>query len=318
MYELKRLCEDFIVHEITSVKPKDSGKYIYFWLTKKNYALIKALQTIANVLHIKLKNIGFAGTKDKKAVTKQLISIYGTTKKKIERLELKDIFLEFYGYGDEPISLGNLEYNEFIITIRNIDKKPITEKTGFINYFGEQRFSRNNSEIGKSFIKKDFKQAVELILESDGYYENDVKRSIIKNPNNFVGAIRLIPKKILKMFVHAYQSKLWNLTADYCIKNKKDVDKIPLVGFATYLEDANVSDFIEQKLKEDKITLRDFIIPTIPELSSEGTLRKFKIKTKINIQEYIDDELNKNKKKAIIKFKLPKGSYATEIIKQLF
>ena len=58
-----------------------------------------------------------------------------------------NISLEYYGSGDSFLALGNLKGNAFEITIRNIDSLP-ESKTQYVNYYGEQRFSRNNHDIG--------------------------------------------------------------------------------------------------------------------------------------------------------------------------
>ena len=91
MYKLKQKPEDFIVNEITNIKLKDKGKYAIFLLKKENYTNERAVQKIAEKLRIPRKFIGYAGNKDKVAVTTQYISIKNS---KIKRLELKDIKIE--------------------------------------------------------------------------------------------------------------------------------------------------------------------------------------------------------------------------------
>lgn len=312
MYKIKQLPEDFIVREISSVKPGKEGKYNYFLLKKKNYTTIRALEHIAHALCIQLKKLGFAGNKDKTAITEQVCSAEGVGKEKLERIKLKDIEIKFLGKGDEPISLGILDGNEFEITVRNIDKKP-KPKTKFINFFGEQRFSKNNAEIGKAIVKKDFKKAVELLLEGKGDVEKKIKEYLVKNPTNYVGALRIIPSKLLKMYIHAYQSWIWNQIAKEHKEN--EIAEIQLVGFGTIVEDRCMADFL---LKE-KLEPRDFIIREIPELSSEGSCRDLTVEAKdVEIGTLEEDALNEGKKKILIKFKLQKGSYATEFIKFLF
>ena len=125
MYKIKQIPEDFIVKEINSISPLDSGDYSYCLLKKTNYPTVRAIGHIAQALRIKPKNIGFAGNKDKNAVTEQVISIFKSNKEKIKRVKLKDIKLKFLGKGNDPISLGDLEGNYFKITIRNLNDKAI-------------------------------------------------------------------------------------------------------------------------------------------------------------------------------------------------
>jgi len=341
MYKIKQIPGDFIVKEITNIELKDNGSYTYFILKKKNYTTERAVSAIAHYLKTERKNIGYAGAKDKNAITEQLISIKGRIKK--ENINLKDIELIYKGRGDKRLSLGDLKGNEFIITVRNLNEKEIKLTSIQIpNYFDEQRFSKNNAEIGKSILKKDFKEAVNLILEN--YSENNVsferyvKEHISKLPNDFIGAIKKVPKKIRMMYVHAFQSLIFNKTISELImsetKEYKKVDysngffvfpdkdlnniKIPIVGFGTEFKNKKIKDISSELLKKEGITLRDFIIRGMPELASEGDERNMfviaeDIKTKAE-----KDELNKNKKKYIISFTLPKGSYATIVIKKIF
>jgi len=85
---IKEQPEDFFVEEIcdiNEIKKKDEGKDAhYFYLTKRDYTQMKALEQIARVFRVSRKQIHFAGTKDRRAVTKQLISIQHINKRSFE------------------------------------------------------------------------------------------------------------------------------------------------------------------------------------------------------------------------------------------
>ena len=294
MYKIKQSPEDFIVKEISNVEINETGGYSYFLLKKKNYTTVRALQHIAQVLRIPLKRLGFAGTKDKNAVTEQVVSVKDVSKEKLEHVNLKDIEIKFLGKGEKPVSLGDLEGNYFEIVVRDYETKP-KKLEKFRNLFGEQRFSKNNAEIGKAIIKKDFKRSAEIANE------DVVNEHLKKNPNDFIGALRKVPIKILKMYVHAYQSYLWNTLAE-----KSDEEEIPIVGFGT-----ETTEEINKLIEEEKITTREFIIREIPELSSEGDTRKVFAEVK-------DLKIELGEKTIKLSFALPKGSYETELVRQMF
>ncbi len=308
MYKIKQLPEDFIVKEISNVKIEDKGPYSYFILKKKNYDTVRAVERIAAELKMPPKFIGFAGNKDRKAITEQMISI--KTTKKINDLKLDDIDLKYIGKGNEPISLGSHEGNQFVITIRNLTSREIYKirkisktKLSVPNYFGEQRFSKNNIGIGRSMIKKDFKKALELAGLKVGN-------------NDYVGGLRKINKKILTLYLHAYQSYLFNETISHYLKINKNKSlkniKIPIIGFGTETSNNQLGKIISNILKKEKISLRDFIIRQMPELSLEGAERGLFAEVK-------DFKIRKlGKGKATLSFYLPKGSYATVVIKELF
>jgi|SRR3989344_2956153 len=306
MHIIKQLSEDFIVSEVTNVKLIDSGKYIYFWLEKLNLSTLESIQLIARKLNSNPKFFGFAGNKDKKAVTKQLCSVKNVKKDNLEKLNLNNIKITFAGFGNKPISLGDLKGNDFEIIVRNIDKTPkINNK--FVNLFGKQRFSTKNVDIGRAIIKRDFKKAIELIND------DKIAEFLKYNTNNFTSALKLVPIKLLMLYVHSYQSFFWNKLAEK-YKDSKENMLLPIIGFGT-----EITKDVKRLLEEENISTRDFIVKEIPELSIEGSERDlFAEAHDLELGDLESDELNSEKKKIKLKFFLPKGCYATEFIRQNF
>ncbi|MBW2976934.1 tRNA pseudouridine(13) synthase TruD, partial [Candidatus Woesearchaeota archaeon] len=333
--KIKQIPEDFIVREISGIRPDENGLYSYFLLKKKNYNTLRAVQKIAEKLGINEKKIGFAGNKDKNALTEQTISI-SPGNKSIENVKIKDIWLKYLGKGNEEIYLGNLKGNSFEITVRNLAKSDIEKIKENVqrreifapNYFGEQRLSNSNSLIGESIIKNNFKEAINLILGSNTDYNEKIKAHLQKQKNDFVGALKIVPFKLLKLYVHSYQSFLFNKALEQYIElNKKNNnnnkikfnEKLPIVGFGTELESNDTGKIIKEILKEEKIELRDFIIRAIPDLSSEGAERDAFMRIEsFEILSCGKDELNKGKEKMTVEFFLPKGCYATVLVDYLF
>ncbi|MBS3140296.1 tRNA pseudouridine(13) synthase TruD [Candidatus Woesearchaeota archaeon] len=333
MHKLKQLPEDFIVREINSPKFKGQGRYLYYRLIKKNYNTSDIIRKLAKTLHLKEKQIGFAGNKDKQALTEQAISFKEVNKNRIEKLNFNNIKLEFLGCGDEPITLGSHLGNYFEIVIRNLEKEKINNINCLENYFDEQRFSGKNCEIGRLLVKKEFKTAVLLInnLECKNYLK--------LKPSDTVGALKKLSTRLLKLYVNAYQSYLWNETVkryfeqNYVITNKinyslgefvftdeNDPDlKIPLLGFGLdSLKDTKLKKIIEKIMETEKLTSNDFIIKPIPEISAEGELRTVFVEVKdLVINNSEKDDLNSGKKKVKVSFSLPKGSYATMAVRKM-
>jgi tRNA pseudouridine13 synthase len=300
MYKIKQSPEDFIVNEIPNRVWDKKGSYTIYNLKKKNYTTEKAVTIIAEYLKIPRKLIGYAGNKDKLAITTQYISIKGSSD---DGFDLKDISLKKVGYSDQPISLGDLKGNEFKINVQTeLKPKPIKK---IVNYFGEQRFSKNNTEIGYLLLKKKFKESVELILKHELEFGPTIKDYIDKKPNDYIGALRKIPIKILKLYIHSYQSKLWNEIAKIKSKNKQN-EKLPIIGFTT-----DLNKDVEEIIKKENISTRDFIFHQIPELSQEGNQRDL-------FAEIRNLKIKKIEKGYNLSFELDKGAYATEVIKQIF
>ncbi|MEM4239602.1 MAG: tRNA pseudouridine(13) synthase TruD [Candidatus Woesearchaeota archaeon] len=311
--KLKQAPEDFVVNEISAISPEKEGEYAYFSLKKKNYTTLRALQAVADALHTQLKNLGCAGNKDKIAVTEQVCSVKGIQPDSLKSISLKDIEVKPLGKGAKPVSLGDLKGNRFKIIVRDIDRLP-EPKIRFINLFGEQRFSTHNAAIGKALVKRDFKQAVALILVTKSIAAIQIHKVLAEEPKNYLGALKRLPFRLLKLYVHAYQSLLWNELAKKHAETHHTNAKLPVVGFGTVPDKE-----LDEILKREEITTRDFVIKEFPELSSEGTERSiFAEASELKIGSLEDDELNPGRKKAKLEFTLPPGCYATEFLRQLF
>jgi tRNA pseudouridine13 synthase len=282
--KIKQIPEDFIVNEVLKLHVSN-GDYNYYLLKKTNRNTMDVVKFLTN----RGFKVGFAGLKDKNAVTTQHISVY---RKRIS-FEIDNVEIKYLGSGRKPIYMGQLEGNEFIITIRDLDEK-LKDVKEVVNYFGEQRFSKQNVELGRSLVKRDFKDVCKRL-------ELDVQG------NDYVNALRAFGLRKLKFFIHAYQSYLWNEV----VKGEKG-GKLPIFGFLT--KDERYDEII----KKESITRKDFIIKQVPELSSEGSERDVLMKIKgFKTLEFCDDELNQGKKKQVVKFFLSKGCYATVVLESL-
>ena len=318
MYKIKQVPEDFYVKELINLNV-GSGRYSYFLLKKTNLTTLESLQVISDKSGINIKNIGYAGNKDKHAITEQYISIYNGNKN-LENIKFKNLELKFIGFGNEKIKLGSNAGNEFLIIVRNLDHK--YNKVKFIvNYFDEQRFGDRNIGVGKCLLHNKFKEACELLN---------------LNPNNPIESLNKINKKELRFSLHSYQSYLFNEAVAKYLRNKykkykkikyqlgefvfvnKKIDiKFPLISFDTKFN--NKDKIYLAILKKEGINLKNFLIRQIPWLIEETLYRDVFVDVKnFKTIKYEKDELNQGKFKQVIKFMLPKGSYATIVIKEMF
>ena len=169
---LRTTAEDFIVEEIPAEKKQTTGPFLICRLTKKNWELQHAVKEIAKRLGISHRRIGFAGTKDRNAITTQWISLYNVTPEQVAAIYLKDITLEPVGPSNEGLSLGDLLGNRFDIMIRDPEPGDLagrvqsvsnTAAAGVPNYFGLQRFGAIRPvthRVGEWILRGDYEQAV--------------------------------------------------------------------------------------------------------------------------------------------------------------
>ena len=325
-FKIKQVPEDFRVAEVPKLKPGGEGRYYYFWMKKKNLNTIRAVKIASRGLKIGMDRFGWAGNKDKNAVTSQLVSIQSPVRFREKKFE-EGVELKFFGKGDERIFIGNLSGNCFEIVLRGVSRKAVPaieenfrdlKRRGVIpNFFGEQRFGGINLLIGKALLSRDFERAAELIY-----------RKKMPDP---VPAIRKVHRSSLSLYLHSYQSLMFNemlsaYISERCSDNTEvreggfsflfprrpvENSELPIIGFGTELEDQAV-------LKRHGLDRRSFVIRQLPGLSLEGSSRPaFAGISGLEMSLLGEDDLNRGREKIGVKFSLPKGSYATVALKAL-
>jgi tRNA pseudouridine13 synthase len=294
--------EDFIVREVLELPLHDKGRYAYFLLKKINRDSFGAFQEISRTLKLPFSQLGYAGLKDKQAVTEQYLSVPSSFKTSLEKLSMIGISLSFVGYGNERITLGMLEGNTFDIVVRDLPEKKDLHIEKVLNFFDTQRFQGNSLSVGRALVQGNYKEACKLLkLSVDG--------------NDFIGALRTVHRRILRFYLSVYQSWLWNTVVE---EVKDFVDNVPLLGYLTEFSDKRVAQVYITLMKKESITLDSFLFKSLPELAFEGLDRA----TGFTVQDFSfiwdDDVLHPDAYACTLKFFLPKGCYATLVVKHLF
>jgi len=89
---LKETADDFTVEEVSSPPPTvPDGRYAIAALRLRNWETNRLVRQLARTLHISRRRIGFAGTKDKRAITTQLFSFDDVRPEAIKALRLADV-----------------------------------------------------------------------------------------------------------------------------------------------------------------------------------------------------------------------------------
>ncbi|WP_457621347.1 tRNA pseudouridine(13) synthase TruD [Persephonella sp.] len=198
---IKKELSDFIVEEKLNKEIKNSGDFQIYLLKKSNLSTIQVVRLLASMYRLKPSEIGFAGLKDKFAITTQYLSFPAEVNipekaafqlkngkwKKTNNLDFNrtTVFsIEKVGYSESCIKLGDNSGNYFSIKIHNLDrdKKKLlyenlnrTEVYGFPNYFGEQRFGSvkgRNDFIFLYLLKGDIEKALKIYFSIKGSVKN--------------------------------------------------------------------------------------------------------------------------------------------------
>lgn len=149
--------EDFQVSEITNRKLHESGPHLYLQIEKRGTNTQWLARQLANHAKLDLKDIGFAGLKDRHAVTRQWFSLpIKNSEPDLTHLFNKDDFtLLSKGYYGVKLKRGALGGNAFRIVLRNVKGDPaqinqrleLIRNQGVPNYFGEQRFGHDFDNV---------------------------------------------------------------------------------------------------------------------------------------------------------------------------
>ncbi|KAJ3448740.1 pseudouridylate synthase 7 [Anaeramoeba flamelloides] len=176
------------------------------------------------------------------------------------------------------------------------DKQKIEEsiahcsKYGFINYFGMQRFGENvkapTHKIGLAIIQQEWEKAVRLIMSPRGsekfrvqkakkiflnennyrqcermldrnmYVEKNICRNLNRDNNNWKGAIMAIPKHLKALYIHSYQSYIWNTVTSARIKHSHQIIEGDLIK-----ADGKYRVITQKEINSNKYSLKDLYLP---------------------------------------------------------
>ncbi len=288
------------------------GDNVIYVMKKVNWATDMLIDKLAKMNNLRFRDIGFAGMKDKRATTYQLIS----SKIKLNKIP-KDVYLKEVGYG-KRIQIGDLSGNRFKICGDWIDKilKGIEESSGkFLNYFGIQRFGKDmiNVKVGIELLKGNLDKALDVYLyekredeefRNKGEFPKYMKheRMILSLRNRYLpeGVWKRLPRNISLMFIHSVQSYIFNKELDMRYDCQDIIDKTTIIGW-----DVEPNKYQKELMDSLEINKDMFKMKTLPYLNAKGTTR--------NIIEYIKDLSSSN----CIEFSLTSGSYATIAIDQM-
>ena len=155
---------DFVVEEIPLYDFSGEGEHLVLKVRKKDMTTWGMLDAISAHLGIRKRDIGYAGLKDKHAMTIQYISLPAKLEEKLASFSHEKIKILEITRHNNKIRVGHLKGNRFEIRLKKVlgvqkDKLDSVLKwikaNGVPNYFGNQRFGTNgtNWEEGKKLLE---------------------------------------------------------------------------------------------------------------------------------------------------------------------
>lgn len=185
--------EDFLVDEQPLYEPKGDGEHIYLLVQKRELTTAQAAIIVARHFGVRPGDIGYAGLKDKHAVTRQVFSVHAPGKKPEQFPQLRHdrIAVMWADLHANKLRLGHLRGNRFSIRIRGVDMSRAIHaerslrrlaQIGVPNLAGEQRFGarNNNHTLGRLDLLGDAKSLLDELLGPDPLHpgHNDEAREL--------------------------------------------------------------------------------------------------------------------------------------------
>ena len=202
---IKERPEDFLVEEQPQYQPAGSGEHIYMLVEKRGMSTLRAARIIARHFGVHVSAIGFAGLKDKRAITRQVFSVHVPGKKPEDfpHFEHEHMAVLWVDLHQNKLRRGHLAGNRFSIKVRRVEmfKAPAAakivsrlEKSGVPNLIGEQRFGylQRNHLIGRALIVGDAQAAADALLApAEGMPDSQIEARRAYAAGDFSKALEL-------------------------------------------------------------------------------------------------------------------------------
>ena len=312
-FDFEQNDKDFIVDEIPHAKFKGKGNFLILHVKKVEMTTWDMIAAFAEFLNIPAEKIGYAGLKDKHATTTQYISVEAKFENALKKFKHPQIKILSKTRHTHSIRMGDLAGNRFHINLFGVDEIEAgrieklarkSEKFGLPNYFGYQRFGRNEDSI---------EQAKAMIA----------------------GELHIEDTKVKKFLISIYQSVFFNdwLKERVLLSREKNGGKFMLLEGDVYISDEGKlftpknkpqKDFEDKKVSPTGLLCgRDVFrargeAREIEEKYDDGFLYDKGLRREaIIFPKDIEYKYNKNFNIFSIAFTLPKGSYATVFLENI-
>jgi tRNA pseudouridine13 synthase len=157
--------ETFTVEEIPAYAPSGEGTHLFLWIEKRGLTTFDAIARIARGLGLAPRDVGYAGLKDRHALTRQWLSVPGVLPARA--LEIADADLKVLMATPHPhkLRLGHLRGNRFEVTLTgnatDAEREALRARftalaaSGVPNKFGAQRFGAggDNAAAGLALLR---------------------------------------------------------------------------------------------------------------------------------------------------------------------
>ncbi|MHC5037768.1 MAG: tRNA pseudouridine(13) synthase TruD [Planctomycetota bacterium] len=382
--KIKRKPEDYLVEEVLELPVGETGRHAVYLLEKRSLNTLDALAALTRRVNLPKDAAGFAGLKDRHSLSRQYVSLPGGPAGHLQGRGFSARFLGHADRPVSTALLRGNRFQIVVRDLTRAQAKHFAEetrlasRTGWPNYFDEQRFG--SARHGKGFIaermaKGDFESALRLFMATPARKDSAHRKGICrkaaslwdrwdslakalppgterriashlaKTPKDFPGALDLIDRQLMSLFLHAWQSLLWNRIVSRVLENDPAIQgrfhrpykfgrflffkgieemererlhslRIPLPGPSVTFTSDRVQAAFEEVLSEFELSREHFRLKGVRAFFKGGDRNLLVFPSELHVGNPQPDELDPGRRKLRFSMGLPPGSYATILIKR--
>ena len=154
--KIKCRSDDFVVDEVLAYEPSGEGEHLFVRMEKHDIAMEDFFKLLRTVLDVPQTEVGYAGLKDKVAVTRQTFSLPASCEARLPLLEEHDVKILDVSRHTNRLKVGHLRGNRFDILLKGVPEEQrelavtvghhVANK-GMVNIYGNQRFGRGFESV---------------------------------------------------------------------------------------------------------------------------------------------------------------------------
>jgi len=160
---LRSVPEEFCVDEIPLYRPSGEGEHTFLQVEKRGRTTEDVAHSLARFAGARVRDVGYAGRKDRDALTTQWLSAPGLSPERAREFTLPGVRVLDAVRHAHKLRTGHLRGNRFRIVVRDIaveacdaaiERLEAIRRIGMPNRFGAQRFGRDgrNAERGRRIL----------------------------------------------------------------------------------------------------------------------------------------------------------------------
>ena len=330
--KIKENTESFVVEEVPVYECSGEGEHLFINITKENLTTKEVCDKLKEIFNLKWEDIGTAGLKDKNAKTTQTISLrFGNfnginideIKEKIENEFSGKLKVNWMKKHSNKLKSGHLLGNNFKIKVLELDcdieeaekrAEKIIEKIkerGLPNYYGEQRFGKNQDN---------WSEGLAVLRGEKKIYDKWMRKFLLSSVQSYLFNIYLSERikrgwfdKLLAGDIAKKTDTggLFYVEAETLEKEQERFDKKEIV-FTGPMYGEKLMEAREKSGEFEKEILNKFNLSEKELKWLGGTRRQGKL-----IVNEISFEIDESKTAIWFSFFLPKGSFATVLLREL-